>query len=280
MNAAGAPRLCRRYATPSRQSVQHGSLPDLAAWDQTRRMEPAEYQLMDEAEDRMWWYRALHARLAAQLGPIRGLVLDAGCGTGGFLALLGRVRPDLVRVGVEWDAGAAVRAREKSGAPVARGSVNTLPFRDAAFQAVISADVLCHDAVDPVAALAEFRRVLVPGGRLVLNMPAYAWLSSAHDVRVRNARRVTRTELAGWLHQAGFVAPRLSHWNALLLPLMIVQRKLLARGPAASDVAPFPPWLDAWFFGVTDLERRLPVRLPFGGSVIAVARSPEPEFAA
>ena len=48
-------------------------------------MEPAEYDLMDAAEERMWWYRALHARVIDALlrrpGP-PGAVLDAGCGTG------------------------------------------------------------------------------------------------------------------------------------------------------------------------------------------------------
>ena len=46
------------------------------------------------------------------------------------------------------------------------------------------------------------------------------------------------------LRQAGFDRVRASYWNSLLLPLMLVQRKILARGNAVSDVAPFPPWLD------------------------------------
>lgn len=243
-------------------------------------MEPREYDLMDDAEDRMWWYRALHTRLIAALAPVRGRVLDAGCGTGGFLAALGRVRPDLERVGVEWHGPAAMRARQKSRAMIARGSVNALPFADASVHAVVSADVLCHEAVDPALALGEFCRVLRPGGVLVINMPAYAWLTSAHDARVRNARRVTRAELAGWLEEAGFDRLRLTHWNLLLLPLMIAQRKLLSRGDSSSDVAPFPPWLDAIFLAATALERHVPGSLPAGGSILAIARRPDPESVA
>ena len=87
----------------------------------------------------------------------------------------------------------------------------------------------------------------------------------------RNPSAVLRGELA----QAGFVAVRARYWNALLLPLMIVQRKLLARGETVSDVAAFPPFIDATFHALTALERRLGLALPCGGSVLATARKPE-----
>jgi SAM-dependent methyltransferase len=237
-------------------------------------MEPAEYELMDAAEDRMWWYRALHARLLGALAGIEGRVLDAGCGTGGLLTRLRAMRPDLVVVGVEWSGQASRRAAAKSGAAIARASVNALPFTDASFAAAVVADLLCHRAVDADLALAELRRVLRPGGRLIVNMPAYAWLLSAHDHRVHNVRRQTIGELAGMLRAAGFCQVRARYWNGLLLPLMIVQRKLLARDAAASDVAPFPPWLEARLHAITELERRLPFALPAGGSVLATAERP------
>jgi hypothetical protein len=41
-----------------------------------------------------------------------------------------------------------------------------------------------------------------------------------------------------------------------------------------SDVASFPPWLDAMFNAITEFERRLPFRLPAGGSVLATAERP------
>ena len=237
-------------------------------------MEPAEYKLMDAAEDRMWWYRALQARLYGSLAGIDGRILDAGCGTGGFLAMLGRGRPDLIRFGVEWDATASSRARSKSEAEIARGSVNALPFADDSFDAAVSADVLCHAAVDPAAALTELKRVLRPGGRLVVNMPAYQWMLSAHDRRVHNVRRLTASATAAMLRQAGFKRVRARYWNGLLLPLMVVQRKILARGDAVSDVAPFPPWLDGILHGMTEFERHLPFPLPVGGSVLAIAEKP------
>lgn len=237
-------------------------------------MEPAEYALMDAVEARMWWYRALHARLADALAPVSGDVLDAGCGTGGFLVRLRQARPDLRLHGIEWDSAAAARARDKSGAALARGSVNALPFRDASFDAAVSADVLCHEAVEPATALLELMRVLRPGGRLVVNMPAYQWLASAHDHRVRNARRLSASATAALLRHAGFTSVRSRYWNGLLLPLMVLQRKLLTRDDSVSDVAPFPPWQDAILHRMTEFERRLPFPLPAGGSVLAIAEKP------
>lgn len=228
-------------------------------------MEPAEYALMAEAEAGMWWYRALHTRLLATLADIDGPILDAGCGTGGLLAQLAPTRP---LHGLEFSPLAAPIAAAKSPAYITRGSINALPYASQIFAAAVSADVLSHTAVNPEAALAELHRVLRPGGRLVLNLPAYQWLHSAHDRRVHNARRYTATSARALLQSAGFTAITTRYWNSLLFPLMLLQRKLLAnQDDAASDVAAFSPWLNATLHGITTLERHLPA-LPFGGSVL------------
>lgn len=234
-------------------------------------MEAAEYARMDAVEDHMWWYRALRRRLMDALSGVRGNVLDAGCGTGGLLARLREERPDLTLFGVEWSEPACGRAAAKSRVEVVRGSVNILPFADAGFDAAVMADVLCHSGVEPIRALAELRRVLRPGGRLVVNMPAYGWLLSAHDRLVHNVRRYSARELGAVLRDNGFGQVRTHYWNGLLLPLMVVQRKVLGRASATSDVAPFPPWLDATLHSMTELERHLSVPLPAGGSVLATA---------
>lgn len=247
---------------------------------QNRAMEDREYALMDAVEDRMWWYRAMHGHVLRALSglPADARILDAGCGTGGFLARLRAAKPGVALFGLEYAAAAATRAAAKARAHVAAGTVNALPFPDAAFDAVVSLDVICHGGVEEAAALAEFRRVLRPGGRLVLNLPAHEWLRSAHDRRVHTARRYDRTRAAEMLGLAGFESPVPRHWNSLLLPLMVVQRKLLKSDEGAtSDVAPFPPWLDASLFTVCRVEAALlgaGLRFPAGGSLLATATRP------
>jgi SAM-dependent methyltransferase len=230
----------------------------------------------------MWWFHGLHANLfaawraAAPASPGPAHLLDAGCGTGGLLARLARRLPEATLFGLDLDAGACAIARRKSGRPVCVGSVMALPFAADALDAVFSADVLCHRGVDAGPTLASAWRCLRPGGVLVLNLPAYRWLFSAHDVAVDNVRRFGRAEVEGLLAAAGFVRIRTRYWNSLLFPLMVLRRKLRAPD-AASDVELLPRPVEAAFRAVMALENRLlraGIHLPFGGSILATAVKP------
>jgi SAM-dependent methyltransferase len=238
----------------------------------------------------MWWFAGLHANLLMlyrrmRLPSARGTpILDAGCGTGGLLAKIGAEFPEDVAVGLDADRMASARAAVKSGRPVCTGSVNALPFADAAFAGIFSADVLCHRDVDERRALAQFRRCLARDGLLVLNLPAYRWMLSRHDAAVYNVRRYTHRDLARLLRRAGFRVLYLSYWNAVLFPIMLMTRKLLpALGGASSDVTLYPRPVEAFCRAVTGIEHgllRRGVRLPFGGSLIVVAaKDPLPEGA-
>ena len=241
-------------------------------------MEPAEYERMDAVEDRMWWYRAAHANLLDALQrsspPPDSPVLDAGCGTGGLLRRVTAVAPERLHVGVDIFERAAAKARDKSGCMVAVASADRLPFRDESLGTIFSVDVICHRNVDPARALAEARRCLLPGGSLIINVPAYQWMTSFHDREVHNARRFERAGLVGLLAAAGFTRFRTTYWNSILFPLMVLRRKLFAGSHSHSDVGDFSPLADRFFAAVMAAERaglRLGLRYPFGGSLLAVA---------
>ena len=167
------------------------------------------------------------ARLAAVLrafGPVEGRrILDLGCGKGRFALPLARRGAEVVGV----DLSQAMLAHA-GGIDRGRASARRLPFADATFDALFAVEVLEHvGAVGPV--LAEARRVLRPGGRLVVvdkNVLAIdarrPWLPSAVlkwvDERrglwmypsggpVRERWFVPRT-LQGAMARAGFVAAR------------------------------------------------------------------------
>jgi SAM-dependent methyltransferase len=244
-------------------------------------VERSEYDKLDEVEDRMWWFAAIHrnlllsAHMAEGRAAAAGPILDAGCGTGGFLARLAARYPAWTVLGLDADLGACGRAAAKSTRPVCAGSVDALPFRDKSLAAIFSADVLCHRNVDEARALRQFHRCLAEGGWLVLNLPAYRWLLSRHDIAVHNIRRYTRGRVSAQLRSAGFRPVYTSYWNALLFPLMVLTRKLLPwRRGETSDVRPYPPPVEAVCRAAMAIEGallRAGVRLPFGGSVLAVA---------
>lgn len=243
-------------------------------------MERREYERLAAVEERGWWFRGLHANLirawqrcSAQQRD--AILLDAGCGTGGLLTQLGETAPATRRYGIELDAGAAETARDKSGATLIVGSVLALPLAPRSCDAIFSADVLCHRGVEPVQALAALAPCLKPRGVLLLNLPAYRWLLSGHDVAVDNVRRFGAGEVRALLRDAGLVEIRIAYWNSLLFPLMVAQR-LIHRG-AKSDVELLPPLVERLFGSILRCELALAacgLRLPFGGSILATAVKP------
>jgi len=244
-------------------------------------VERSEYDKLDSAEDRMWWFAGLHRNLSMLLRrlPLQAVnlaIMDAGCGTGGLLAHLAGSYPDKTVLGLELDPWACRRANLKSARPVCAGSVNELPFADAVFNAIFSADVLCHEGVDEHGALRQFHRCLAERGWLILNLPAYPWMLSGHDAAVCNVRRYTVSGLSKLLRAVGFQPIYMSYWNAILFPLMVMTRKLPWRQHGnVSDVRVYPRPVERLCHGVTRVETALlrsGLRFPFGGSLLAIAQ--------
>jgi SAM-dependent methyltransferase len=248
-------------------------------------MELQEYTKMAEVEDRMWYYRALHAHVRRELAAgLRGVrapkLLDGGCGTGGLIAYLRSRHADWRLTGVDLIPLACELSRSRCGAGVeiAQGSVTALPFADGEFDAVVSNDVISQ-IDEPDVALAEFRRVLRPGGVLVINLPAYMWMWSYHDDAVGTTHRYVRGEFDAMLTEAGFVERRFTYWNAILFPAIWAQRRLLASKDQSSDVKLFPAPVEAACNGVMALERAwlgMGGGWPWGLSLLSASRKPGP----
>jgi SAM-dependent methyltransferase len=238
-----------------------------------------EYGRMYEAEERQWWYAGMRAISFSLLRPElsgagRLRILDAGCGTGNNLRHLESFGPAL---GVDLSAEALAFCRTR-GVKVARAELGSLPFPDGAFDCVTSFDVIYHAWVtDDRAAVQEMARVLRPGGRLLLRVPALKMLWGAHDRAVHSRHRYTRGEVRDLLQCEGLEVVRLTYGNSLLLPLLAVRRGLdRLTGREGSDVGFLPAPLEWAFRSLLELEARLvrTVSLPLGASVFALARKP------
>jgi SAM-dependent methyltransferase len=111
-------------------------------------------------------------------GVLRGLtgpavIIDVGCGDGSALAVAAGLNPEHRFAGIDWSSGALRQARAL-GLTVLRGDVAPgLPVADGAADVVIMSELIEH-LVDPDGAVAEVRRVLRPGGSLLLSTPNLA----------------------------------------------------------------------------------------------------------
>jgi SAM-dependent methyltransferase len=252
---------------------------------------PDEYEAMYRLEDRLWWYTGMRqiseAVLDSRLQPGQR-ILDAGCGTGGNLRWLGRFG---AACGVDLSPHAVRFCARRGLSTVARATVLSLPFPDATFDLVTSFDVVYHlDVADDVAALAELRRVLRPGGWALVRVPALEPLRSAHDAAVHTRHRYYLGELRDKVCRAGLVVTRASYANALLLPVAaaarVLARRRAGRGAdrtaARSDVRPLPPVANALLRGVLGVEAALIARrdLPLGLSALVLAQRPRTGSAA
>jgi ubiquinone/menaquinone biosynthesis C-methylase UbiE len=118
-----------------------------------------------------------NARLIDAFKRLTGLprgakVADLGCGSGAFTEMLRREGYDAVGVDISPKL-VAVGQSKYPGLNLIEGDVEHLPFADESFGTVLCTEVIEH-IPDPALALAEFRRVLQPGGVLIGSVPARA----------------------------------------------------------------------------------------------------------
>lgn len=177
---------------------------------------PDYYERIHEVERAHWWHRGMRATEALLLGDrIRpGLhILDAGCGTGGFLRwAVDTLQPARV-CGVDLGADAIALARGRvPEAELHVRPLHRLPFASDAFDLVLVNDVLQHVPDDDVqASLEELRRVARPGAALVARTGG-----ARKTRRERDDWRVyDRDELRSTLERAGWRCERVTYANVL-----------------------------------------------------------------
>jgi SAM-dependent methyltransferase len=116
-------------------------------------------------------YRNAFYKLRRDVLPFRtsGRLVDVGASNGGLVRAANE--SGFVACGVEPAADICALARAAHGVEMPCGDIRTLPFADASFDVVTMHDVLEH-VFDPVGTLHACRRVLAPGGLLVVEMPS------------------------------------------------------------------------------------------------------------
>jgi ubiquinone/menaquinone biosynthesis C-methylase UbiE len=242
-------------------------------------MEEREYEILFQAEQKHFWYQALHKNIIDTLNEIfpnqSGIkILDAGCGTG---LLLQKLQQSGSAFGFDISVHALEFSSQRKVKNISRATVQHLPFEAETFDAVISADVLYHRNVpEDRNAVLEFYRVLKIGGSLILNLPAFEFLRSAHDIAIHTQRRYKKKQLEILLRSCGFKVNRCYYRNCLLFPVIAISR-LLRRGFAKtnpdSDVKLPPAFINNSLTQIMFADDWLAkkVHFPAGLSVFCVA---------
>lgn len=236
---------------------------------------------MAAIENQHWWFVARRQIIASALHrlplPPQARILEAGCGTGGNLNLLGQFgsvaafEPDLEA------RQHARRDRDPTRYDIRDGHLpDVIPFEPGVFDLVVALDVLEH-LDDDRGCLAALRRYLQPGGWGLFTVPAFPFLWSRHDDLHHHRQRYRKAQLATVLADAGFEAPNVSYFNTLLFPVIAgvrLSKNLLGDRAGRDDQIPTEPVnrILTWIFAT---ERHLisRVTLPFGISLLATARN-------
>lgn len=249
-------------------------------------MNREEYEQMYRLEDTYWWFVARRDLLMGALRrfpPPRPVVggtprlLDVGCGTGGTLD---RLRAEgLPVVGLDMEPLALSFCRERGHRDLVQGSATALPFGEGTFAAAVAMDVLEH-IPDDRAAAQEIARVLVPGGLLFATVPAYPSLWSGHDVALMHQRRYVAPGFKALLCGAGLELVHLTYTVSTIFPAVWLiragRRRFAASAAPKADVAHLPAIANKLLRAGQGIENSvsLRTRLPFGLSLLAVARKP------
>jgi SAM-dependent methyltransferase len=260
----------------------------VAASAQVGGYDPTFFDELAVVEDRHFWFRArnrlifeLAKRISSGLKP-GYLVLELGCGTGNVLRVLENACSEGKVVGLElWFEGLR-HARERSNAFVIQGDVRKCPF-GRQFDLIGMFDVLEHikeegDTLDSV------WRLLTPGGRLLLTVPAHPFLWSYFDEAAHHCRRYSPAEIRKRLMEAGFEVEYQSQFMASLFPLVWIYRKMSGvRRPSDSREAKMLaskefrliPIVNGVLSALLNLEARWLASghsLPAGTSLVVIAR--------
>ncbi len=240
---------------------------------------PDYYARLHAVEEQHWWHTGMREITASllrdRLASGHLSMLDAGCGTGGFLAWAAGTGSFDRLAGVDISAEAVELAKDAvPGAELHVAPVHDLPYPDGTFDVAVLNDVLQHvDEREVDVGLRELRRVLLPDGVLLVRT---------------NGGRQARRERTDWrlydadslkaeLEARGFDVVRITHVNAVLS----VWGAARGRGPTAPTPTtcgiPAEAGSTANAVGRTllGLEARVlrhsRVSLPYGHTLLAVA---------
>ncbi|MGI8588256.1 MAG: methyltransferase domain-containing protein [Chloroflexia bacterium] len=255
--------------------------------------DPAYFAPLFAIEDRHFWFRARNLVIAALVKQLTAgvapgyRVLEVGCGTGNVLHMLEQICPVGAVIGMDLFAEGLHYARRRTACPLVQGDIQSPPF-GIRFPLIGLFDVLEH-LPDDLQVLRNLREMLLPGGALLITVPASTSLWSYFDEAAHHCRRYSYQELRDKLLRTGYQVEYVTPYMAALFPLVWLGRRVAARmgrrstgagrraDSLTSNELHITPGVNGLLFALLAQEIRLirrRRRLPIGTSLLAIARNP------
>ncbi len=241
-------------------------------------MDSGTYEVEALAEENHWWFvgrRKLFRREISRFGlDLDARILDTGTSTGTNLRMLGELGYRNV-TGVDSSPEAIRHCADKGLGDVHLGDVCNLPFADDDFDLVMATDIIEH-VDDDGRAIEEIKRVLRPGGHLLLTVPAFPSLWGLQDDVSHHKRRYRRTGLLNLLRGSRLQLLRHYYFNFFLFLPIFLARRLIAvlgiklRSEGQINTPLLNRLLGTVFFADVALAPRL--HIPFGVSLLVICR--------
>ncbi len=238
-------------------------------------MKDIHHQTIYTTELTHWWYKVrrkiiddLLKKHFANKSNIK--ILDIGCGTG---ALMKQIEPYGSVTGIDVSSQAVAFCKSRGISNVRLGDATSISEKDNTFDLVVALDVLEH-VQDDRKVLSEMLRVLKPGGKLIVFVPAYMILWGVTDMLSEHYRRYTRSELKNKASDAGIAIIKASYFNTFLfMPIAFFRVTVrLFHIPVKSENKIGSMFMHKFFYSIFYTEAKLLNRIsfPFGVSCMLV----------
>jgi len=240
------------------------------------------YDAIYKNEKTHWWYCARReivlSLLDLSLENMRKLkMIDFGCGTGAMLETLSEFGEV---TGVDFSDKALEYCKSKFDGKLLQVNLNEKILLEDKYDIAVAMDVLEH-LDDDYTGLCNMKNALINGGNLIITVPAFMFMWSAHDDNNFHKRRYTAKNLKQLLLKAGFEIKYLSYYNFWIFPIVAFLRvffnlfKFNKNSEAENKKS--NKFVNGLLYRIFKSEKLFVSRnisLPFGVSLITVAKKP------
>lgn len=222
-------------------------------------MQKALYSEMFLQEKTYWWHVAKRRLVQqeiknSQINLQDKIVLDVGCGTGAMMEEMQKFGGNVF--GIDGSDESITFTQKRGLKNIQKVNLEQpLPLKDSSYDYLICLDVLEHIENDHQL-VAEFYRILKPGGKLLLTVPAYQFMWTYWDEVLGHKRRYRKANLIKLLKSANLKVTRASYFYSFLFPVAFVFRHVKEIFKSEkSDFVQIPNFLNQLLLLVCALER-------------------------